>query len=135
MYIAETRSRRAPVADNPVPPHRLIGVGVLDKEPLHPRRPEAFDKIRARALDPIAAVMAKRGEQSARIAALESRELSRRGSIIGTAITPARRQPKNAAMKSRPGREQQDGSVALLPPRVQAEGNRSRAFVKVGKRQ
>ena len=40
--------------------------------------------------------------QSATMLALASRALCRRGSIIGTAITPARRQPKNPTMKPMP---------------------------------
>ena len=47
--------------------------------------------------------MAIFGEQSAMMAALESRAAVRRGTISGTAITPAARQPKNATMKSSPG--------------------------------
>ena len=48
-------------------------------------------------------VIAIFGEQSAMMAALESRAAVRRGTISGTAITPAARQPKNATMKSSPG--------------------------------
>ena len=57
-------------------------------------------------------VIAKHGEQSARMAALASLELARRGIIIGTAITPARRQAKNATMKSKPG---ENSRTALSP--------------------
>ena len=48
-------------------------------------------------------VSASAGVQLARIAALESRALFRRGIIIGTAMIPAIRQPKNATMNSMPG--------------------------------
>src|ERR1700681_3500169 len=44
----------------------------------------------------------RRGAQSATMLSLESRVLCRRGSIIGTAMMPARRQPKNATIKSMP---------------------------------
>ena len=46
------------------------------------------------------------------MAALASLELARRGTIKGTAITPARRQAKNATMKSKPG---ENSRIALSP--------------------
>src|SRR5204863_8113600 len=48
-------------------------------------------------------VRATAGVQLARIAALASRAMFRRGIIIGTAMMPAIRQPKNATMNSMPG--------------------------------
>lgn len=48
-------------------------------------------------------VSAITGSQLARMAALESRALFRRGIVIGTAMMPAIRQPKNATMNSSPG--------------------------------
>ncbi len=50
-----------------------------------------------------AVVSAKRAPESARIAPMRGMWLRLRGGYAGTAMMPAQRQPKKAAMNSRPG--------------------------------
>src|SRR5919197_1138430 len=59
--VLEKRNLVAPRSGQLFPPRRPIGAGVVDEEPLDPRRAEAFDQIRARSLDPIAAAYDKTG--------------------------------------------------------------------------
>ena len=70
--------------------------------------------------------MAIFGEQSAMMAALESRAAVRRGIISGTAITPAARQPKESDDEIQSRREQENRSVAsdfvLLKARREGAG-------------
>lgn len=69
-------------------------------------------------------VSATAGVQLARIAALASRAPFRRSIIIGTAMMPAIRQPKNATMNSDAGR---NTVMARSPTRGHGQSRRERA--------